>query len=270
MKKISKLLSAAAVTLIAVIVSAVTAFAADDDICLFEGEKRANGIWGQAFSLNIRSDDKYENLILMLNENSKIYVDYSLEGTPPANTSGVEFILQKWEKEGGDQIWAQVPPISASDGVAVFDRASLVKVLGTDDLSVVDQIYVGDTGAVLKVTKIVFDIRGDGVSGETADVPEIGETINIYPTEGSAAEDTAADTAASSDDNKAEETIAAADDSENEESKTAVSADETDSEDHEESKPVNVQAIIVAVIIAVTLIAAVIIVTVVRAREKYY
>ena len=38
MKKVSKWLSAAAVTLLTVIMSAVTAFAAEDDILVFEGE----------------------------------------------------------------------------------------------------------------------------------------------------------------------------------------------------------------------------------------
>lgn len=264
MIKISKVLSAAAVTLLAVIISAVTAFAADDDICLFEGEKKSNGGWGQAFSVNIRSDKKYENLMLMLNENSKIYVYLEFEGTPPAGTNGVEFILQKWETQSSEQIWARSAPAEITDNSAVFDHNALVTALGTDDLSIVDHIYVCDTGAVIKVTKVVFDIRGDGVSGETADVPEIGETISIDPPTETSAEKTQTETSAVSEEPTADssEQMTA--------SPTTESTAESAAEEPEESKPVNVQAIVVAVIIGVTLIAAVIIVIVYKSREKYY
>lgn len=264
MIKISKVLSAAAVTLLAVIISAVTAFAADDDICLFEGEKKSNGGWGQAFSINIRSDKKYENLMLMLNENSKIYVYLEFEGTPPAGTNGVEFILQKWETQSSEQIWARSAPAEITDNSAVFDHNALVTALGTDDLSIVDHIYVCDTGAVIKVTKVVFDIRGDGVSGETADVPEIGETISIDPPTETSAEKTQAETSAVLEEPTADssEQMTA--------SPTTESTAESAAEEAEESKPVNVQAIVVAVIIGVTLIAAVIIVIVYKSREKYY
>lgn len=266
MAKISKVFSAAAVTLLAVIISAVAAFAADDDICLFEGEKKSNGGWGQAFSLNIRSDKKYENLMLMLNENSKIYVYLEFEGTPPAGTNGVEFILQKWETQGSEQIWARSAPAEITENTAVFDHTALVTALGTDDLSIVDHIYVCDTGAVIKVTKVVFDIRGDGVSGDTADVPEIGETISIDPPQEASAEETQAETTAVS-----EESTADSDKSEDmTSSPTTENTYETAAEEAEEGSPVNIQAIVVAVIIAITLIAAVIIVVVYKSREKYY
>lgn len=265
MIKISKVLSAAAAMLLAVIMSAVTSFAADDDICLFEGEKRSNGGWGQAFSLNIRSNDKYENLMLMLNENSKIYVYLEFEGTPPAGTNGVEFILQKWETQNSQQIWARSAPTEITENTAVFDHNALVTALGTDDLSIVDHIYVCDTGAVIKVTKVVFDIRGDGVSGETADVPEVGETISIDPPTETSAEETQAETTSVSEESSAHTEIS--------ENTTASSADESATEAAEETKessPVNIQAIVVAVIIGITLIVAVIIVIVYKSREKYY
>lgn len=266
MIKISKVLSAAAVMLLAVIISAVAAFAADDDICLFEGEKKSNGGWGQAFSINIRSDKKYENLMLLLNENSKIYVYLEFEGTPPAGTNGVEFILQKWETQSSEQIWARSAPAEITDNTAVFDHTALVTALGTDDLSIVDHIYVCDTGAVIKVTKVVFDIRGDGVSGETADVPEIGETISLDPSQETSAEETQAETTADSeetaaDDSKTEETTA---------SKADEKPEETAAENAEEDSPISIQAIVVIAVIALSFIAAVIIVIVYRSREKYY
>lgn len=266
MIKISKVLSAAAAMLLAVIISAVPAFAADDDICLFEGEKRSNGGWGQAFSLNIRSNDKYENLMLMLNENSKIYVYLEFEGTPPAGTNGVEFILQKWETQNSQQIWARSAPTEIADNTAVFDHNALVTALGTDDLSIVDHIYVCDTGAVIKVTKVVFDIRGDGVSGETADVPEAGETISIDPPTETSVEETQAETTSASEESSVHTEIS-------ENTTTSPAAAESSAEAAEETKessPVNIQAIVVAVIIGITLIVAVIIVIIYKSREKYY
>lgn len=263
MAKISKVLSAAAVTLLAVIISAVAAFAADDDICLFEGEKKSNGGWGQAFSLNIRSDKKYENLMLMLNENSKIYVYLEFEGTPPAGTNGVEFILQKWETQGSEQIWARSAPAEITDNTAVFDHTALVTALGTDDLSIVDHIYVCDTGAVIKVTKVVFDIRGDGVSGETADVPEAGETISLDPPQEAFSEETQAETTALSEESEAQEGSSV--------NSTAAEESTTEAvEETEEGSPVNIQAVVVGIIIGITLIVAVIVVIVYKSREKYY
>ena len=266
MKKISKWFSAAAAVLLAAIMSAVTAAAAGDDICLFEGEGRSNGKWGQAYSLNIRANDKYAQLIAMLNENSKIYVDFTLEGTPSPNTQGIEFILQKWEHQGGDSIWAQTPPIDVTDGVATFDHASLVSSFGSEDLSAVDQIYIGDTHAVLKVTKIVFDIYGDGINGETVDVPEVGAVLPPPET-------TAEETAAASSDSKTEETTAADNESITEESTapdTSEKAEETTAESEEKGDSLSTEAVVVIAIISVTLVAAVIIVVIDRTRKKYY
>lgn len=263
MIKISKLLTAAATALLAVIISAVSAFAADDDICLFDGEKRSNGGWGQAFALNIRSDDKYENLMLMLNENSKIYVYLEFEGTPPAGTNGVEFILQKWETPTSEQIWARSAPAEIMENTAVFDYNALVTALGTEDFSIVDHLYVCDTGAVIKVTKVVFDIRGDGVSGETADVPEAGETISLDLPQEVSSEETQAETTAPSEESEVHEGSSI--------NSTAAAESTAESvEEAEEGKPVNIQAIVVGIIIGITLIVAVIVVIVYKSREKYY
>ncbi len=270
MRKISKLFSAAAATLLAVIMSAVTAAAADDDICLFEGEGRSNGKWGQAYSLNIRANEKYAQLMTMLSGNSKIYVNFSIEGTPAPNTYGIEFILQKWEKQGEASVWAQTPPIDVTDGVATFDYASLAKTFGSDDLSAVDQIYVGDTNAVIKVTRVVFDIYGDGINGETVDVPEVGEVLSPPQT---TAADTSAETTSADLDDKAEETAAANQESMTEESTAPQSAEQTEettAESKEKGSSLSTEAIAVMVIIAVTFVAAVIIVVIDRTRKKYY
>lgn len=254
MKKISKLLSAAAVMLLALIMSAVTAFAAEDDILVFEGEGKSNGSWGQAYNLNIRSDEKNAQLMLMLNENSKVYVDFELEGTPTINTQGIEFILQKWEKEGGDQIWAQTPPSDITDGVATFDYAAMVDAYGSDDFSTVDQIFMGDTGAVLTVTKVVFDINGDGVNGDTVDIPDVGGSTNEN-------EDSAEETTTAAEDEKEEETTTKKTDDKDK-------ADDTSEEAEEESGSVG--TIVIIVVIAVVVIAAVVVVLVLKNRKKYY
>lgn len=253
MKKISKLLSAAAVMLLALIMSAVTAFAAEDDILVFEGEGKSNGSWGQAYCLNIHENDKYANLILMLNKDSKIYVDFELEGTPTINTQGITFILQKWEKEGGDQIWAQTAPTEVADGVATFDFASLADTYGSEDFTSVDQVYVGDTGAVLTVTKIVFDINGDGVNGDTVDIPDVGGSTDEN-------EDSAEETTAAEDEKEEETTTKKADDKDK--------TDDTSEEAEEESGSIG--TIILIVVIAVVVIAAVVVVLVLKNRKKYY
>lgn len=249
MKKMSKLLSAAAVTLIALIMSAVTAFAAEDDILVFEGEGKSNGSWGQAYNINIRADEKNAQLILMLNESSKVYVDFELEGTPTINTQGIEFILQKWEKEGGDQKWAQTPPTEITDGVATFDYASMVDTYGSDDFSTVDQIYIGDTGAVLTVKKIVFDINGDGVNGDTVDIPEIKSEPGTAEETTVTEEEKSEETTKKADEDKAEETTAEA--------------------EEEESSSGGVNVVLI-VVIAVVVIAAVVVVVVLKTRKRYY
>lgn len=249
MKKMSKLLSAAAVTLIALIMSAVTAFAAEDDILVFEGEGKSNGSWGQAYNINIRADEKNAQLILMLNESSKVYVDFELEGTPTTNTQGIEFILQKWEKEGGDQKWAQTPPTEITDGVATFDYASMVDTYGSDDFSTVDQIYIGDTGAVLTVKKIVFDINGDGVNGDTVDIPEIKSESDTAEETTVTEEEKSEETTKKADEDKAEETTAEA--------------------EEEESSSGGVNVVLI-VVIAVVVIAAVVVVIVLKNRKRYY
>ena len=169
MRKISKWLSAAAVTMLAVIMSAVTAFAADDDICLFEGECRSPRSWGQAFAYNFDGEESIPFSLSDMNENTKLYVEFELESEPPEDFVGLEFILFRRKTEDVESIWARVNPTDIKDGIAVFDYPSMIEAVGHDDLSDIDAIYVGDTDNELLVKKVTFDIDGDGLEGTPAE-----------------------------------------------------------------------------------------------------
>lgn len=169
MRKISKWLSAAAMTMLAVILSAVTVLAADDNVCLFEGECRSPRSWGQAFSYNFNDEGESVSFSLSeLNEKSKLYVEYELESDPPEGFVGLEFILFKRKTEDTEAIWARVNPIEVKDGVAVFDYPSMIEAVGSDDLTIIDSIYVGDTDNELLVKKVTFDVNGDDAAEDPA------------------------------------------------------------------------------------------------------
>ena len=230
MKKISKWLSAAAVTLLAVIMSAVTAFAADDDICLFEGECRSPRPWGQAFSYEFNGEESIPFSLSQMNENTKLYVEFVLESEPPEEFVGLEFILFRRKTEDVESIWARVNPTDIKDGVAVFDYPSMIEAVGHDDLSDIDAIYVGDTENELLVKKVTFDIDGDGIGDAPAEEEK------------------------SDDKDKSEQTAAA-------------DKNNTNSGEESESGGVNV---VLIVVIAVVVIAAVVVVLVLKNRKKYY
>lgn len=231
MRKISKWLSAAAVTLIAVIMSAVTAFAADDDICLFEGEGRSPRSWGQAFEYNLHEEGKPLYSLTELKKETKLYVEFELESEPPEGFVGLEFILYRRKSADTESIWARVEPSEINNGVAVFEYADMVEAVGSDDLEIIDSIYVGDTDNELLVKKVTFDINGDNVL------------------ESSAAEEP--------------------DNDDNEEKTTAKSDNKSSDKADEEAESGGVNFVLI-IVIAVVVIAAVVVVLVIKNRKKYY
>lgn len=241
MKKMSKLLSAAAVTLIALIMSAVTAFAADD-FCIFDVDEEnaavSNGNWGQAVAYNLHEHENDPISITDFTEDSKVYVTFEIDGTPPANTYGIEFIIQRWEAAGVKKVWAKVQPVDVTDGVATFDYASMTAAYGSEDFSDVDQLYVGDSGVVIKVTNVSFDLSGDGLT----DFATEEETTTSE-------EEKSEETTKKADEDKAEETTAEA--------------------EEEESSSGGVNVVLI-VVIAVVVIAAVVVVIVLKTRKRYY
>lgn len=248
MKKISKLLSAAAVTLIALIMSAVTAFAADD-FCIFDADEDnaavSNGSWGQAVEYNLHEHQNDPISITDFTEDSKVYVTFEIDGTPPANTYGIEFIIQRWEAAGVKKIWAKVQPVDVTDGVATFDYASMTAAYGSEDFSDVDELYVGDSGVVIKVTNVSFDLSGDGLT----DFATEEETTTTEEETTTTEEEKSEETTTKADKDKAEETTAEAE------------------EEESSSGGVNIVLIIV---IAVVVIAAVVVVVILKTRKKYY
>ncbi len=246
MRKFSKWLSAAAVTLLAVIMSAVTAFAADD-YCIFEGEGEnagvSSGSWGQAVAYNLHEHENAPISITDFTEDSKIYVTFEVDGTPPANTYGIELIIQRWEGKGVKKVWGKVTPVDVTDGVATFDYASMVAAYGSDDFSDVDQLYVGDTGVVIKVTNVSFDLSGDGLTDFATE-----EETTVTEEETTAKEEKSEETTKKADEDKAEEA----------------------SEENEEESSSGGVNVVLIVVIAVVVIAAVVVVIVLKTRKKYY
>ena len=230
MKKMSKLLSTAAVTLLMIIISAVTAFAAEDDICLFEGEGRSPRSWGQAFEYNLHEEGAPLFSLTELKKETKLFVEFELESEPPEGFAGLEFILYRRKSADTKSIWARVEPSEIVNGVAVFEYADMVEAVGSDDLEIIDSIYVGDTDNELLVKKVTIDINGDNVLESPADAE---------------------------DDNK-EETTAKSD-----------SKDKSPEKSDEEAESGGVNFVLI-IVIAVVVIAAVVVVLVLKNRKKYY
>lgn len=124
-----------------------------------------------------------------------IRVEYELEGDPSLpNQYQVELILQNYVAE--PQIWAQVVPVEYDDTYAVFDYDGMVLAYGSDDLSTVNNICVGDRGIKMKVTKVTVT----GLS-----VPEVTttEAVTEATTEAPAETEAAVETTTASNAEKA-------------------------------------------------------------------
>lgn len=140
--KFKKILTALAVSIIAV--SAMSFASVAEEHVLFEGEASSSD-WGQACKIpTINNEDGTLDPDL-LQSGCVIYVTYT--GVTP------EVILQSWS---GGEGWAKVAPAEDDGSVAVFTYDDMVASYKTDDMSLLDQLNVGDTGGEITVTKVVL------------------------------------------------------------------------------------------------------------------
>lgn len=239
MKKILTLISAVVVSLTAM---CVTAFAATEDVELSVTRAMAtNGLWGQSITYSKSDFDASR-----LTPDSQIFVEYELDGEMPANGwHPVELIFQRYEIE--PVIWAQIAPVEFSETAAVFNYADILAIYtdkgGADDFSDVNNICFGDSGVVMKVTKVTVT---------NCDIPETTVTTTEATT-------TEAVTEA--------ETTAAP---ETEPAETTAAQQEEKSDDKDSEDKLIVTVIIIAVAVVVVAAVVVVIIVVKKNRRRFY
>lgn len=150
-----------------------------------------NGMWGQSitYSQTELSADRFT-------EKTQIFVEFEAEGEAPNGNAPVELILQNYSAE--PQIWAKVPPAEYDETSAVFNYAEMVAFYGSEDLSGVNNICVGDCGEKMKVTKFTVTNCKPKPAATTAETTTAAtEAVTEAPaTEAPAETTTAATTAA--------------------------------------------------------------------------
>lgn len=152
MKKIFVMLSAVVVALTAM---CITAFAATEDVELSVTRAMAtNGMWGQSITYS-QSDFNAERMT----PDTQVLVEYEVDGEMPANGwHPVELIFQRYEVE--PVIWAQIYPSEFDEDSAVYNYDDIFATYtdkgGAEDFSDVNNICFGDSGVVIKVTKVTI------------------------------------------------------------------------------------------------------------------
>lgn len=152
---------------------------------------QTNGMWGQSitYAQTELPADRFT-------EKTQIFVEFETEGEAPNGNAPVELILQNYSAE--PQIWAKVPPAEYDETSAVFNYAEMVAFYGSEDLSGVNNICVGDCGEKMKVTKFTVTNCKPKPAATTAETTTAAtEAVTEAPaTEAPAETTTAATTAA--------------------------------------------------------------------------
>lgn len=128
-----------------------------------------NGMWGQSitYSQTELSADRFT-------EKTQIFVEFETEGEAPNGNAPVELILQNYSTE--PQIWAKVPPAEYDETSAVFNYAEMVAFYGSEDLSGVNNICIGDCGEKMKLTKFTVTNCKPKPAATTAETTTIAAT----------------------------------------------------------------------------------------------
>lgn len=128
-----------------------------------------NGMWGQSitYSQTELSADRFT-------EKTQIFVEFETEGEAPNGNAPVELILQNYSTE--PQIWAKVPPAEYDETSAVFNYAEMVAFYGSEDLSGVNNICIGDCGEKMKLTKFTVTNCKPKPAATTAETTTAAET----------------------------------------------------------------------------------------------
>ncbi len=152
MKNILKAALAAAVACVSAAVMTLCVSAETED---FESPlnkvKSTSGAWEQSLTL-----DKNDFDCGRITPDTVVQVEFELDGEPSnPNIAPVELILFNYTT-ADPQIWAKIEPYEYDNTYAYFDYETMIKVYGTDDLSTVDNLCIGDTGTPLTVTKLTI------------------------------------------------------------------------------------------------------------------
>lgn len=184
--KVHKVLTGVFAAIVTSVCMAFMAYAETEDVELSVARAvQTNGSWGQSVTYS-QSDLNAARFT----PDTTIRVEYELEGEPQlANQYQVELILQNYVAE--PQIWAQVVPIEYDDTYAVFDYNGMVTAYGSDDLSTVNNICVGDRGIKMKVTKVtVTNLSVPEVTTTEAATEAVTEAATEAPAETAAQAET--------------------------------------------------------------------------------
>lgn len=184
--KVHKVLTGVFAAIVTSVCMAFMAYAETEDVELSVARAvQTNGSWGQSVTYS-QSDLNAARFT----PDTTIRVEYELEGEPQlANQYQVELILQNYVAE--PQIWAQVVPIEYDDTYAVFDYNGMVTAYGSDDLSTVNNICVGDRGIKMKVTKVtVTNLSVPEVTTTEATTEAVTEAATEAPAETAAQAET--------------------------------------------------------------------------------
>lgn len=152
MKKILKIAFAAIITCISALTMSLCVSAETED---FEAPlnkvKSTSGAWEQSLTL-----DKNDFDCSRITPDTVVKVEFEL-GSDPTNTNvaPVELILFNYTT-ADPQIWAKIEPYEYDNTYAYFDYETMITRYGSDDLSTVDNLCIGDTGTPLTVTKLTI------------------------------------------------------------------------------------------------------------------
>ena len=177
--KAHKVLAGFFAAVVASVCMAFMAYAETEDVEMSVARAvQTNGSWGQSVTYS-QSDLNAARFT----PDTTIRVEYELEGEPSLpNQYQVELILQNYVAD--PQIWAQVVPIEYDDTYAVFDYNGMVTAYGSEDLSTVNNICVGDRGIKMKVTKVtVTNLEIPEVTTTEAATEAVTEAVTEAETE---------------------------------------------------------------------------------------
>jgi len=193
MKKIFKIAATALTACLAAICMAITVSAETEDVELsVDRAVPTSGAWGQSVYY-----DKSQFDCARITPDTIIYIEYTTEGEL-VNTAGyaAEMIFQNYTT-ADPQIWAKVAPFEFTETSASYKYDDIVKAYGSEDLSTVDNMCIGDCGVILTATKITLTNCKPAEEVTTTTVAETTEAVTEAATEAvTTAETTAATTAA--------------------------------------------------------------------------
>ncbi len=182
MKNIFRSLSASLAACLSIIMMTFSVSAATEDYeAPLNKVKPTNGDWGQSITLDVNDFD-----CSRITPDTVVKVEFTIDGEPPQNMAPVELILFNYTEEI-DRIWARIEPFEYDETSASFDYDTMVLRYGSDDLTTVDNLCIGDTGVPMTVTKLTIT---------NCTVPETTTTTTAETTTAAISETTAQETTA--------------------------------------------------------------------------